>query len=288
MQLSCFLCVAETLNFARAAEQLNVTQPAVTQQIHSLEEELNFKLFNRTTRTVEITRAGLVFMSDAKNVLDILERAKKRGENSFEDTRTTFTIGCHTHYETYRFAKVLEQMKALFPEIYPVFKVIPFRFLYQQLAEESIDAIVSFQEMGLKKYISYKELASVPVFVVMPSTHVLAEKDSICTSDLYREKIIITDPWKCPDILSKIQHRIIEDRPSQDLFLCDSIEASITLAKAGYGVAIVPGTVFFPDPALRFLPLVDVGAMSFGIYYKSLAGFSELKAFIRFCREFMF
>ena len=43
IQLTCFLAVAETLNFARAAEQLNITQPAVTHQIRSLETELNTK-----------------------------------------------------------------------------------------------------------------------------------------------------------------------------------------------------------------------------------------------------
>ena len=45
-QLTCFLTVAETLNFAKAAQQLHVTQPAVTQQIHALEEELSFRLFH--------------------------------------------------------------------------------------------------------------------------------------------------------------------------------------------------------------------------------------------------
>ena len=53
-QMECFLAVAENLNFARAAEQLHVTQPAVTQQIHALERELNVKLFTRTTRTVHL------------------------------------------------------------------------------------------------------------------------------------------------------------------------------------------------------------------------------------------
>lgn len=43
-QLSCFLAVAENLNFARAAKELNISQPAVTHQIRSLEEELNVKL----------------------------------------------------------------------------------------------------------------------------------------------------------------------------------------------------------------------------------------------------
>ena len=57
-QLHCFLTVAEHLNFARAAQQLNVTQPAVTHQIRTLEAELNVKLFRRTTRTVNLTPAG--------------------------------------------------------------------------------------------------------------------------------------------------------------------------------------------------------------------------------------
>ncbi len=77
MQPICFLTVAETLNFARAAEQLHVTQPAVTQQIHSLETELNLRLFRRTTRNVELTQEGLIFLGDAKSIVEIFERAKK-------------------------------------------------------------------------------------------------------------------------------------------------------------------------------------------------------------------
>lgn len=62
MQLECFLAVTETLNFAKAASQLNVTQPAVTQQIRTLEEELNIKLFKRTTRMVQLTPEGQIFL----------------------------------------------------------------------------------------------------------------------------------------------------------------------------------------------------------------------------------
>ena len=56
VQLECFLAVADNLSFARAAEQLHITQPAVTHQISSLENELNVKLFRRTTRTVALTK----------------------------------------------------------------------------------------------------------------------------------------------------------------------------------------------------------------------------------------
>ena len=96
MQLACFLAVAETLNFARAAERLHVTQPAVSQQIHSLEAELNMQLFQRTTRTVELTQAGSLFWNDAKTILEIYQRVQKRAEYDANDTREPFIIGFHS------------------------------------------------------------------------------------------------------------------------------------------------------------------------------------------------
>lgn len=68
-QLRCFLSVAEYLSFARAAEQLNMTQPAITHQISSLEKELDTKLFVRTTRSVTLTGAGQTFLNDANNII---------------------------------------------------------------------------------------------------------------------------------------------------------------------------------------------------------------------------
>ena len=82
-QLTCFLAVAETLSFARAAEQLHVTQPAVTQQIKSLEKELNVKLFRRNTRTVRMTMAGSAFLEDARHIVSLSRRAVKRFEHPY-------------------------------------------------------------------------------------------------------------------------------------------------------------------------------------------------------------
>lgn len=96
-QLSCFLAVAETLSFARAAEQLSITQPAVTHQIHSLETELNVKLFVRTTRTVNLTQEGTLFLNDARNILALTIRATKRFENPLEQEIQLFSIGCHSY-----------------------------------------------------------------------------------------------------------------------------------------------------------------------------------------------
>lgn len=93
-QLECFLAVAENLNFARAAEQLNITQPAVTHQIRSLEQELNTKLFHRTTRSVSLTSAGILLMDDARQILQISLRAKNRFRMPSGQNVLPFPIAC--------------------------------------------------------------------------------------------------------------------------------------------------------------------------------------------------
>ncbi len=118
-QLSCFLSVAETLNFARAAEQLNITQPAVTHQIRTLESELNVKLFKRTTRTVSLTDEGSIFIQDAKNILGITMRAKKRFERPFDDEVHVFSIGCHSYTQLFLLPDILRSLTALHPNLIP-------------------------------------------------------------------------------------------------------------------------------------------------------------------------
>ncbi|MCI0713530.1 MAG: LysR family transcriptional regulator, partial [Chloroflexi bacterium] len=59
-----FVAVAEAMNFRRAAEQLNMTQPPLSQQIQQLESELGFPLFLRHGPSISLTAAGKVFLAD--------------------------------------------------------------------------------------------------------------------------------------------------------------------------------------------------------------------------------
>ncbi len=74
-QLRYFLAVADQLHFRRAAELVHVAQPALSQQIRQLEEELGVTLFERTKRSVVLTQAGRVFYERAHAVLDSADKA---------------------------------------------------------------------------------------------------------------------------------------------------------------------------------------------------------------------
>ena len=75
--LKYFVTVAERQNFTRAAEELHVAQPAISQQIKSLEEELGVSLLHRTKRSVKLTAAGHAFLSEAREILAHAELSKQ-------------------------------------------------------------------------------------------------------------------------------------------------------------------------------------------------------------------
>lgn len=75
-QLRYFVSLAQQLHFARAAELLHLTQPALSQQIKALEDYLEVRLFDRTKRKVTLTEAGSYFLLEAQLTLNQAERAQ--------------------------------------------------------------------------------------------------------------------------------------------------------------------------------------------------------------------
>ena len=83
-ELSAFVAVAEHRNFTKAAAQLGISRPGLSQTIHSLEDRLGVRLLNRTTRSVSLTEAGERLLADAQPILDDIDKAIEH-VNAFRD-----------------------------------------------------------------------------------------------------------------------------------------------------------------------------------------------------------
>lgn len=90
--LSEFLTVAEELNFSRAAKTLNVSQPALSNHIIALEEELGVRLFERTKRRVSLTHEGKLLLADAQRILDTFEEMHRFNKRDLMENRV-LTVG---------------------------------------------------------------------------------------------------------------------------------------------------------------------------------------------------
>lgn len=285
-QLSCFLTVADTLSFARAAEVLNITQPAVTHQIHSLEAELNVRLFERTTRTVRLTHEGLLFLTDARSINALADRAKKRFEYPDDDEIRIFSIGCHNYTPLFLLTDVLRSLAGLFPQIHPRLEVVPFLHLYRLLEEGDVDVIVGFQQQNAKKSPGiYRELKKIPVVCACSSDHPLAGRKSIHIEELAQEKLILITPSKLPAGIARLQNRLMNDHRPSDFYFCDSFEASAVLTRSGFGISILPELMLPPHPDIIRLPVSSLEEISFGAYYRNLSSCRFLRPFLDLMKD---
>ena len=194
-QLSCFLAVAEYLNFAKAAQSLHVTHPAVSQQIQSLERELSVKLFQRTTRSVKLTEAGEAFLNDARQMVAISERAKKRFSSADARSIETLSLGFYNFPCLFLLSDALAQLRTDRPALHPRLQVIPFQHIYRLLEEGDLDAVVGFKETSAVKISAlYRELTKAPVVCVCPSRHPLAGRTAVTPEDLKQERLVLLVP----------------------------------------------------------------------------------------------
>src|ERR1700730_18903195 len=81
-ELECFVAVAEELHFSKAAKRLHISQPPLSRQIQALERKLEVQLLRRKTRTVELTLPGELFLADAREILNHLDRASFAAKQS--------------------------------------------------------------------------------------------------------------------------------------------------------------------------------------------------------------
>ena len=98
-QLECFLAVAETLNFSKAASMVNFSQPAVSHQISSLEAELGVRLFLRTNKSVQLTKEGLSFIGDAETIFRTAMNSIHRLSTNASEKKQTLAVGVHNQFE---------------------------------------------------------------------------------------------------------------------------------------------------------------------------------------------
>lgn len=285
-QLSCFLAVAEYLNFGKAAQQLHVTHPAVSQQIQSLEKELNVKLFRRTTRSVKLTEEGKTFLRDAEQIVSISERAKKRFDGAMPGNVETLDLGCYNFPCMFLLVDALKRLRAVRPNMHPRLQVIPFHHIYQMLEEGDLDAVIGFREpANIKISALYKEIAQVPMVCVCSPRNELSGQREVTFGQLCGQNLVLFAPARAAHPVAQLQGQLIGDMPPSGLYFCESAEAITVLVMADYGISVLPSFLVPDIPTVCKIPIRDMETASFGIYYKSLQGNQELKSFIQCARE---
>lgn len=247
-QIEYFLAVAEELSFTRAAEKLYISQTAVTQQIHSLEELMGVKLFTRTKKKVELTPAGQVFQIEGKQILDQLENAFVHARSVSEGMTGSMEIG-FTNYAGNILGNSLQVFREHFPSIHIHFKSYSPSVLLDRLKAGELDLIFSpVFDPSVYEGCFVQRIEQVSLMVILPIKHPLAGKHHLTRSDLVKEDLILA----CTP-----ESRIGEDRLITDSFLqagyhpnivdkIEDVETILLMVNVNMGVSILPSYITLP------------------------------------------
>ena len=264
VQLECFVTVAEHLNFSKASRVLKITQPAVSHQIQTLEEELDVKLFNRTSKSVTLTQEGISFFADAQLILKTALSAKERlGRH---EHLIPFDLGCHNYTEMNLLPPILKELSEEFPLLRPSIRLVPFPSILGMVENTQLLAALGIKYGQKTSSLWYKELASAPIACVCSPNHPLAQYKSLTQGQL-QGNFIACSPRQLPDSVFTIQNNIFMTLPSEQRFITDSLESAFTLVKAEIGYSLYPDIPHTRDPGLCYIPITGLPKVSFGVYY---------------------
>lgn len=191
--LEVFLSVAKHLNYTRAGEEVNLSQPSVSVRIRQLENELGTKLFEQLGKKVSLTEAGLVLIPHARRVLTAVENAQAAVDELLGLERGTLRIGASTTPGMY----LVPQVIARFHDRYPKIEIHLGIKDTQQIEESVIRNEFDFGFVG--GHLVGDEVEVFPwltdelVLIVAPD-HPLAKKRSIKSVELRNEKFILREP----------------------------------------------------------------------------------------------
>jgi DNA-binding transcriptional LysR family regulator len=189
-QLRSFAAVAHHRHFTRAAAELHIGQPAVSQHVRRLEAELGVRLLSRTTRTVEVTEAGRLLLARTERALGELDAGMEELAELRGLLRGRLEIGAIQWLEPYDLAGALATFHALHPAIdIRVVEEVAQTMLQALLADRLDVAFVPIED-GLPEGLDHRLLFEDELVLVVAPGHPLAGRVQVSLAALREEPFV--------------------------------------------------------------------------------------------------
>jgi DNA-binding transcriptional LysR family regulator len=268
-EITYFLESARTENLSRAAERLGITQPALTMALRRLEHSVGVELFHRSKKGVRLTKAGELFQTEAKSMVDHWDRLTKVLGRSVDELRGSYSIGCHPSVALYSLPQTLPKILTDFPELNLELHHDLSRKITERVIKGELDIAIVVNPVRhpdlVIKVVAKDEFG----FWTAKEANALNRPDSpqavlICESEMLQGQ----------HLLRKLRFKFSRMVQTQTL------EVIASLANSGAGVGLLPGRVAGLWKNLKPLPDLPVYHDEIALIYRAenrrVAAFREL------------
>jgi DNA-binding transcriptional LysR family regulator len=264
--LDCFVALAEELHFHRAAERCHISQPAMSQQIRRLEKELDVRLAYRTKRNVSLTRAGEVFLVEARKTIRQMDTAAALALRTDRGEIGQLTVGVTAPALYVVFPEVVARFRERLPDVGLVVRELTTAEQERALLAGDIDLGLVHPPLD-DPALATEHIGAAPYQLAIPDGHRLAQRESVTMAELEGEPVVIFPRQIAPQIYDSVltlcQNAGFSLRIAMEAHPAQSI---IALVAAGVGLGFIaserqrlPRAGVTYRPIEKPLPHLDIG-----------------------------
>jgi len=244
-QLRYFVSVAENGSFTKAAMNHYISQTAITQQIHVLEETIGAKLLDRNSRPVALTPAGKVFLKEAREILGRMDTALTRTREASTGLEGELRLGYTKGYEHSDLPKYLRSFHQEYPNVLISCYRCDTDMLATGLINGAYDVIFTWDSTNLRQEetLELQVAEHVPLRVALYANHPLARRSKLTRKDLKQENILFMSPSGTGNSFGDAYYiRLYQQAGYQPNIILRSndIESILMMVAAEEGISIVP------------------------------------------------
>ncbi|WP_103662589.1 LysR family transcriptional regulator [Lactobacillus sp. HT06-2] len=262
--------LSKTLNFTKTAQQLNITQPAVSKIIASIEEELNTQLIVRNSKKVSFTTNGAIFTKQIETILMAYQNSVAQVVNSSNQKLEILRIGyTGTPYEVKYIPELIHEFKKKNTKINLYIANIQHNELQRGLLDQNIDVMFTTKDdVANNKKIGFTSLGSGHFHALIPSDFNIPIKSHMPISSFNKYPIIIMNNINSGPELIKLQNKIVKTCKDSHFINANNIQSAIFMVNAGLGICFLPKYIYNAHTKfVRTTILEDSKTISYGIAY---------------------
>lgn len=265
-----FVAVAEELHFGRAAARLHISQPSLSVQVRKLEHSLGARLFDRTSRHVELTVVGRVLLDEAHRLLVGADRLVAATREASRGVHGTLVVGFQGNAAAELTPKILTAFQTRHPRVQVEMRSHDFADPYVGLAAGSVDVAFVRPPLLVHDWLSIETLFIEPRLLVTSTDSELAGRPRVSVEEVASEAFVgrrapeyWRDFWLATDSRGSYPVKLGADVGSVD----ECFEAIL----AGRGVAFTQASTqrFYDRPGLAFIPVDGLPPSSLAIAWRN-------------------
>jgi DNA-binding transcriptional LysR family regulator len=256
-QMRYVVAVAETANFTRAAERCQVVQSALSHQIARLERELGTRLFDRTSRRVQLTPAGEAFLPAARQALDAAERARAEVAAVSGELRGRLAIGTIPTVTAVDLAGVLKNFQVRYPQVRITLRAGSSDELTERVREGALDiAFLGLPPSVQPKGVRGRALARGELVAIVARGHPLADMAGV---DLHRlsQEVFVDFPAGTAARAQSDEAFAAAGVSREVAFEVTNADLVARLVRLGLGIGMMPAAFVSQLPNVHVVELRD-------------------------------